>query len=189
MLAAAVFFVGTGGFATPQALNLPTASGIVRIAHELGQHSTPGQHVLDTQEKLAGIRRYLSLNVSNMAKVFRVGRPTVYSWLRDDPVLRANHAQRIDELYVLARSWRNLSIQPIGDLISRPLASGESVLDLLSAKSIDAAAIQNAFVEIAGTVNRKARRTSVVEIAKRSGFKLAPSRPITNWSSSDEVDI
>jgi hypothetical protein len=187
---AAVFFVGTGGFATAQALNyVPGAPGVVRIAHQPGQAAMTPQHVIDTQEKLAGIRRYLSLNVSNMAKTLRVGRPTVYSWLRDDPSLHANHARRIDEVYGLARAWRTISNEPLGDFLVRPLTSGGTILQLLSDKTLDEPAIQNAFLQIADAVNRKARRASVVEIAKQRGFRLAPSQPITSWASSDEVDV
>ena len=186
---AAVFLVGTGGFATAQALNCaPGAPSVVRIAHEVGG-SIGAQHVLDTQEKLAGIRHYLSANVTNMAKIFRVGRPTVYSWLRDDPGLRANHARRIDEIYEIARSWRSTSNQPIGEFMSRPLNSGATLLELLSAKSLDEPAIQSAFIQISEAASRKARRSSAAEIAKRRGFRLAPTQPITNWASKDEVDL
>lgn len=187
---AAVFIVGTGGIATAQALSyMPAAPGVVRIAHELGQHSFAAQRVLDTQEKLAGIRRYLSLNVSDMSKVLRVGRPTIYSWLRNDPSLRANHAKRIEEIYSLARKWRMASVQPVGDLITRPLASGKNLLDLLSAKNLDGSTIESAFVQIAQAANRKPRRVGVVEIAKQRGFTLAASQPARNWASSEEVDV
>ena len=187
---AAIFFVGTGGFATLQALNyVPGAPGVVQIAHHLGSGPPDVQHVLDAQEKLAGIRRYLSLNVSNMAKVFRVGRPTVYSWLRDDPTLRANHARRIDDVYRLARAWRALSNQPIGPYLAQPETSGKTVLELLSARSLDEATIQGVFAEIADAVNRRAGRASVTEIAKRRGLKLAAARPVTNWASRDEIEL
>jgi hypothetical protein len=187
---AAVFLVGTGGFATPQALNcVPGGPGVVQIAHQLGNSAPDGQHVVDTQEKLAGIRRYLSLNVSNLAKVLRVGRPTVYSWLRDDLTLRANHARRIDQVYRFARMWRALSNQPIGEFLVHPGSSGKTIFELLSAKSIDDATIRSTFAEIADAVNRRTRRASVIEIAKRRGFKLAASRPVTNWNSRDEIDV
>jgi hypothetical protein len=187
---AAVFFVGTGGFATAQTLSyIPGAPGAVRIAHELGQRTLAAQHVLDTQEKLAGIRQYLSLNVSAMSKVLRVGRPTVYSWLRDDPSLHANHARRIDEVYGLARKWRSMSNTPVGDFMSQSLSSGRTLLDLLSAKTLDESAIEKALVHVAEAVNAKARRTSVVEIAKRQGFKLTPVQPAKNWAAGDEVDV
>lgn len=186
-LLTAAFLVGTGGFATPQALNVPEVHSVARIAHELNTVST--QHLLDTQEKLAGIRRYLAVNVTEMARILRVGRPTVYSWLRDDPTLRANHARRIDEVYGLARKWRSMSYKPVGDLISRSLASGETLLDLLSAKTLDEPAIEKALSQVAEAVNSKARRASVIEIAKQRGFKLAPAQPAGNWTSGDEVDV
>jgi hypothetical protein len=182
--------VGTGGFATAQALNyLPGNPSVARIAHEPDGSIVAQQHVLDTQEKLAGIRHYLSANVTEMAKVFRVGRPTVYSWLRDDPGLRANHARRIDEIYEIARMWRSTSNKPIGEFMSRPLDSGATLLELLSANSLDESAIQSAFIQIAQAASRKAQRLSAADVAKKRGFRLAPTQPITNWASKDEVDL
>lgn len=188
-LLTAAFLVGTGGFATPQALNVPAVHSVAKIAHELVQSSIATQHLLDTQEKLAGIRQYFAVNVTDMARILGVGRPTVYSWLRDDPTLRANHARRIDEVYRLARKWRSMSNRPVGDFISRSLNSGQTLLDLLSAKTLDESAIEKALAQVAETVNNKARRASVVEIAKRRGFKLAPVQPTRNWASGDEVDV
>jgi hypothetical protein len=185
---AAVFLVGTGGFATPQALNyVPGAPSVARIAHELG--GARAQQALDTQEKLAGIRHYLSANVTHMAKILRVGRPTVYSWLRDDPGLRANHARRIDEIYEAAVTWRSVSSQPIGEFMSRPLGSGGTLLELLSAKTLDKSAIQGAFIQAAEAASRKPRRAGVAEIAKRQGFRPATRQPTTNWASKDDVDL
>ncbi len=190
-LLAAVFFVGTGGFATAQALRyVPGAPSVVRVAHELGQHCIGPKHVLDTQEKLAGIRQYFAVNMSDMAKILRVGRPTVYTWLRDAPTtLRAGHARRIDEVYGIARTWRAMSNKPVGALMSIPLSSGETLLALLSARTLDESAIEKGLAEIADAVNRKTRRASVLEIARRRGFKLATVHPIKNWASGDEVDI
>jgi hypothetical protein len=185
---AAVLLVGTGGFATAQALNyVPGDPSGVRIAHELG--GVRAQYVLDTQEKLARIRHYLSANITHMAKIFRVGRPTVYSWLRDDPSLRANHARRIDDIYEAAAMWRSASSQPIGEFMSRPLQSGDTLIELLSAKTLDKSAIQSAFIQIAEAASRKRRRASVAEIAKRHGFRSAMTQPVTNWASKDEVDV
>jgi hypothetical protein len=124
-----------------------------------------------------------------MAKIFRVGRPTVYSWLRDDPGLRANHARRIDEIYEAAAMWRSASTQPIGEFMSRPLGSGDTLLELLSAKTVDKSAIHDAFIQIAEAANRKPRRASVAEIAKRQGFRSATKQPMTNWASKDDVDV
>jgi len=188
-LLTAAFLVGTGGgFATPQALNVPAVHSVVKI-HEFAQSTVATHHLLDTQEKLAGIRRYFAVNVTAMARILRVGRPTVYSWLRDDPSLRANHARRIDEVYGLARKWRLMSNKPIGDFISRSLSSGGTLLDLLSAKTLDKSAIEKALAQVAETMNAEVRRASVVEIAKRGGFKLASVQPTKNWTSGDEVDV
>ena len=73
--------------------------------------------------------------------------------------------------------------------MSRPLDSGATLLELLSANSLDESAIQSAFIQIAQAASRKAQRLSAADVAKKRGFRLAPTQPITNWASKDEVDL
>jgi DNA-binding XRE family transcriptional regulator len=145
--------------------------------------------LLDTQEKLAGIRRYLSMNVTNLAKVLRVGRPTVYSWLREDADLRGEHAQRLEKIYRIARKWRMMSSRPVGAFLNQPLSAGETLLSLLSARTVDELAVQGAFDQIRNASSRTTRRQGVVEAAKQRGFKLATTQPRTRWSTDEELDV
>jgi hypothetical protein len=154
---AAVFFVGTGGFAlpqmaahsaNPQMINRTSSGPIeVRVIGESGE-VVDTNRLLDTQEKLAGIRRYLTINVTDMARVLLVARPTVYSWFRDETSLRGRHLQRVEAIYGIARRWRRISSQPVGIFLSQPLSSGDSLLGLLSAKALNEPKIQDAFAQI-----------------------------------------
>jgi AcrR family transcriptional regulator len=186
----AVLLVGTGGFANAHTVSW-APSGV--LPHVRVLCTTDGQidsdRLLDTQEKLAGIRRYLSMSVTDLAKVLRVGRPTVYSWLRDDADLRAEHAQRLETIYRFARKWRMMSSRPVGALLNQPSTAGETLLSLLSARTVDDLAVQGAFSQIRNASSRTTRRPSVLEVAKQRGFKLATTRPQTRWSSDDELDV
>src|ERR1700687_4713982 len=100
---AAMCVVGTGGVATAQTINYGP-SGVLQIRMPRGSDGDlDSDRMLDAQEKLAGIRRYLSMTVTDLAKAMRVGRPTIYSWLRDDASLRPEHAKRLEEIYKIAR--------------------------------------------------------------------------------------
>src|SRR5277367_160352 len=95
----AVFLVGTGGAATPRTINY-VPSGTLHVRVTRGSDSIiDSDRMLDAQEKLAGIRRYLSLSVTDLAKALHVVRPTIYSWLRDEATPRAEHAQRLEAVY------------------------------------------------------------------------------------------
>lgn len=186
----AVLLVGTGGFANAQTVSYVPSGALlpVRVLRSTDGH-IDSDRLLDTQEKLAGIRRYLSMTVTDLAKVLRVGRPTVYSWLRDDADLRAEHAQRLETIYRIARKWRTMSSRPVGAFLNQPLMAGETPLSLLSARTVDELAVQRAFSQIRNASSRTTRRPSVLEAAKHRGFKLATTQPQTRWSSDEELDV
>lgn len=195
---AAVFLVGTGGFANPQMIARSanpqiinrTSSGSfdVLVISESGE-VVDTNRLLDTQEKLAGIRRYLSMNVTDMAKALRVARPTVYSWFRDEAGLRSHHLQRVEAIYGIARRWRRISIQPVGAFLAQPLASGDSLIGLLSAKALNEPEIQEAFAQIQQALNRTSGQAGIVNTAKKRGLKLATVRPPVQWASNEDLDL
>src|SRR5664279_833341 len=79
--------VGTGGSANARMINSgpsgPIAIPIIRVS----DGNIDSDRLLEAHEKLAGIRRYMSMTVTDMAKVLHVRRPTIYSWLRNEPCL------------------------------------------------------------------------------------------------------
>lgn len=183
-----MLIVGTGGIATPRMINCVPSGPVVIRGLQVPDGNTDSDPLLDTQEKLAGIRRYLSMNVTNMARALRVRRPTVYSWLRDEPSVRPTHAQRLEVIYKVAREWRMLSSKPVGGFLNRQLASGTTLLELLSARTLDETAISAGFSQIRETLNRTPRVVSVIEVAKRRKMKLSPKKAST-WSSNAEIDV
>jgi hypothetical protein len=186
----AVLLVGTGGFASAQTVNYVPSGALL---HVRVLRSTDGNidsdRLLDTQEKLAGIRRYLSMTVTDLAKALRVGRPTVYAWLRDGADLRTEHAQRLEAIYRIARKWRMTSSRPVGTFLNQPVVSGETLLSLLSAEVPDELAIERAFSQVRNAAIRTTRRPGVLEVAKQRGLKLATAQPPTSWSSDEDLDV
>jgi hypothetical protein len=194
---AAVFLVGTGGFANPQVIARAnpqiinrTSSGPIDVrVIGVSDEVVDTNRLLDTQEKLAGIRRYLSMNVTDMARALRVARPTVYSWLRDEAGLRGHHLQRMEAIYGIARRWRRISSQPVGTFLAQPLASGDSLLGLLSAKALNEPEIQDAFAQIQKALNRSSGQAGIVDVARKRGLKLATIRPPVHWTSNEDFDL
>jgi hypothetical protein len=181
--------VGTGGFANPHLVNYaPSGPIAVRVAHTPNESMDAGSAVLDTQEKLAAIRRYLSMNLSDVAQAMHVARPTIYAWLRDDPHLRSKHAKRLDAIYRFASTWRSLSDRPVGTFLYRQTASTKTLIDLLSEKTLDNSAVHGAFSQIRESLSKSVSPRSVVDVAKARGFKLA-ERHSGGWSSNDVVDV
>jgi DNA-binding transcriptional regulator YiaG len=185
----AVFLVGTGGTATPRTINY-IPSGPQQVKVSCGADTATDSHrMLDSQEKLAGIRRYLSLSVTDLAKVLHVGRPTVYSWLRDEANLRVEHARRLESIYGLARKWKTMSSRPVGAFLNRPVASGSTLMALLSAKPLDSLEVETAYTQIQQAMGREPRHRSATYVAKQRGFKLATTQQRTSWSSAEDLDV
>jgi transcriptional regulator with XRE-family HTH domain len=180
--------VGTGGSAHARMIN-PGPSGPIAIPIILvADGNIDSDRLLDTHEKLAGIRRYLSMSVTDMAKVLHVRRPTIYAWLRNEPSLRAEHMRRLEAIYKNARAWRAISSKPVGEFLSRPLTPGPTLLALLWAKKLDEAAIASRFLQIHEALSRSPGRVTVLEAAEKHGLKLS-ARKASNWASNEEIDI
>jgi hypothetical protein len=181
--------VGTGGTANMQAVPVQTFTGPVARVCSVHVTQNEEENVLDTQEKIAGIRRYLSLNMTELANVLKVGRPTVYSWATAPITLRSAHRERIDAVYAIARDWRSLSSEPMGRMVREPnLGNGRTLIDLLSVDKLDTTAIRNGMRQIQERQGRLDRRLTVAEAAEKAGIQLA-SRLRRNWRSSGDLDV
>ena len=175
--------VGTGGVASLQTLATKTLTGSIRVVAVRDEQES----YLNTQEKIAGIRHYLSLNTTQLAEVLNVRRPTVYQWAAVPGVpLKSKHRDRLDAIYNAARAWRMLSPVPMGSLVQEPLADGRSVYDLLCEDSLDSKIIHNAMLQAKEQQDRIQKRLTVAEVAARAGVKLA-SGPRTNWRSGMDI--
>lgn len=174
--------VGTGGVASPQTLTTPMPTGSLRavaVRHEQDSY-------LSTQEKISGIRHYLSLNMTDLAAVLNVGRPTVYQWTAvPNTLLKANHRERLNAIYKAARYWRTLSAMPMGPLIREPAGDNRSMLDLLSSDRLNLQLIHSRMRQLKEMQDRFQKRLTVAQVANRAGVKLA-SRPQKNWRAGLE---
>ncbi len=180
--------VGTGGIANARVLTAQNFTGSVGTVYPAYTLRNNEPSLLTAREKIAGIKHYLSLNVTELAMVLKVARPTVYAWASTPAVPSARHRERLDAIYEIARYWRTLSNSSMGSLVREPLAGGMTVVDLLSREALDSNAAFAAMRTVKEHQSRSVRRLTVAQIADRAGVKLA-SRPRTNWRSSAELDL
>lgn len=83
-------------------------------------------------EELRYIRRHLCLNMSDLASLLGVSRPTAYAWLDGDEPEEA-HYHSIVRLSRIAKQFESLHLANIGKLLRRPVFDGRSLLDKLKA--------------------------------------------------------
>jgi DNA-binding transcriptional regulator YiaG len=135
--------VGTGGVARPQTLaeehtpanTSPSCCFRVSSIRRRAAVATLG-------EKLTFVRHYFSLNVSDLARVLRVGRPTLYSWIRGEAEPHRANQDRIDDIYEIASDWRQVTAEPIGWLGRSRSSSGQTFIEALSEERLDQAKLR-----------------------------------------------
>jgi hypothetical protein len=187
--------IGTGGVANAAVVNTviktsSSAENDIRLTIRMpGFESENGRRAaLLPQEQIVGIQRYLSLNVTDLSSALRVGRPTVYAWMRGVQPQEA-HLQRIQQLYRIARSWRAMSSSPIGAYLAARLESGASLMTQLAVETLDEGVINGYFAEIRAALNNRPRRESVLQAARRHGLRSTLSEQTKKWSSDDEFNL
>jgi transcriptional regulator with XRE-family HTH domain len=173
--------VGTGG----------TASGatVAWVAHDSLAYRViaPAQIQLnvplfvDTSERMTGLRRYFSLTVTDLARVLRVERPTIYAWLKGSSAPHSGNLRRLEKIYRLAQEWRAKSSIPMGTYVREPFDDGRSVLDYLAEEHLQERMIRYAFTEIKSRLDQEqetkhARRRSVDESARVLGFPTVSAK-------------
>ena len=187
--------IGTGGVA-----NAAVVSTVVRNNSSVDSHirltirtssyelENGRQNALLPQEQIVGIQRYLSLNVTDLSSALRVGRPTIYAWMRGVQPQDA-HLQRIEQVYRIARSWRAMSSSPVGAYLAVRLGSGSSLLTQLADETLDEGAINSSFAELRAALNNKPGRESIPQAARRHGLRSTTSERPKKWSSDDEFNL
>ncbi len=83
-------------------------------------------------EELQYIRQQLCLNMSDLASLLGVSRPTAYAWLAGDEPKEDNYTN-IVRLSRVASQFEGLDIAHLERLMRRPIFGGRSLLDKLRA--------------------------------------------------------
>lgn len=87
------------------------------------------------QFKLAYLQATFSLNPTDLHKVIKVDRKTIYNWLDadDEPVVTKPNQSRVDSLYSLAKYWRNRFRWKLPKAVKKPsgLVEALSISDLI----------------------------------------------------------
>jgi transcriptional regulator with XRE-family HTH domain len=129
----------------------------------------------EVEGALGYIKNTLSLNVSELAEVMGVTRPTVYAWAEGGNADEPNR-QRLAALKELAQEWESLCSEPLGALVRDRSEGGTRILDLIKAPELPVAEIKETFKLFAGVIEtRKASQKvdglSFRELAQRHGLQ------------------
>jgi transcriptional regulator with XRE-family HTH domain len=124
------YSIGTGGAATKR--HVFEIWRIIAAPFELVRSHIS---VRSAAEQLAFIRHYLSLSVSDLARVMGVQRPTIYAWMQNGAP-RRDSVERVAMLERIAAHWKTLADRPLGALSSLAVGrNGETFVMLLESAS------------------------------------------------------
>jgi len=114
--------------------------------------------VLSPASVLERVRAVFGLNISETAEIFGITRQTVYKWmsLNDMEQVRSHkYRDRIKKLYGAAQSWE-MNPQLKGRWLHALLPTGNTVIDILKASTVDLEALQAAYQALfASTADRR----------------------------------
>jgi transcriptional regulator with XRE-family HTH domain len=126
-----VFTAGTGGYMTAYGVEILSRwayTPYFQVEHSAKKNvdtRSPAEHV-------ANIRDVFGVNMSDLAVVLGVTRPTAYAWLKgDEPKPEA--VTRIQQLSRAADQFNEAKIPRLDKLVHRPVLNGRSLLDILKA--------------------------------------------------------
>jgi DNA-binding transcriptional regulator YiaG len=131
-----VMVAGTGGLMTiDSAVKMSKYCSIssVRIHIEDSRSANKKIDTRSTAEHIANIRDVLAINMSDLAAVFAVTRPTVYAWLEGRQEPKPEAVKRIQQLSSAADVFGQANIKRLDKLLQRPILDGRSLLDMLKA--------------------------------------------------------
>jgi len=127
----AVFIqAGTGGWITSETFDrLYVSIKEVKRNFETS-HTTTTIDSRSPHEQLNGIRDVFGLNISELANILGITRPTVYSWLQGQN-LKPEALSKIARLASVGTHIKILNIKRIDTFLHRPIFNGHSLYDKL----------------------------------------------------------
>jgi DNA-binding XRE family transcriptional regulator len=152
-------------FSEPQGSLAPSTERASDVAPAVAEEITAADH-------LFAIQNAFSLSVTQLAEVIGVSRGTVYTWMKgavDLPRKDVTEA-RLYEVWALAKEWRRRCSETLGRLVEAPVSPARaSLLDLLTKRTLDHAAIYEVLDVLALRLDAKAKeRRRAAEIAPES---------------------
>lgn len=138
--------------------------------HSFGEYSTKGSrkhHALPvTAEQLAAVQTFFGLSKTQLARVCKVQRQTIYDWYAGRFEAEGNHARRLARLYGVAERLRSDGFRPLSvRVVARALSSGNTLLDLLSADDVDGQEVGGIVAQLdEGTKIARARSAEAIRV-------------------------
>lgn len=122
---------GTGGLITIHSTEM-LGHYIYNSRIHIERSASRNVDIRSPAEHVANIRDTFALNMSELAIVLHITRPTVYAWLEGQEP-RPEAVTQIQQLSRAADEIKRMKISRFDTLLRRPILNGHSLLDILKA--------------------------------------------------------
>jgi transcriptional regulator with XRE-family HTH domain len=143
--------------------------------------SSLDDHAESTADLLVRIRAHLSLNTSELARTLGVERPTIYAWMRNAQIPRAEHRARLMTIGRLARFWTERHNEPAGKWRYAIVEENLTLVDVLSAPLLDEKSARRVLAALA----ERARATELPPMV-RSAQAIRERARERGWQALEE---
>lgn len=165
-----ISLAGTGGAVPVGNVHAKSATGgratISVLPHPIREQSK--SMYVSPDRQVSVIKQSFGLNITDLADVLNVKRPTVYEWLSGKEPRRSNQ-ERIYQLYELASGWQNSNGYNLSKYVHNPIHDGKSLYDFLSSEIIDSEKIIFVLNKLRDQIN-VSKMGSINEILRSRGF-------------------
>ncbi|MDG4549427.1 MAG: helix-turn-helix domain-containing protein [Candidatus Contendobacter sp.] len=178
-----LLLVGTGGSLNPTTAQAYPAQDFTAPTTEITQvppgetaPEEPAPAVQSLADRVSAIKAAFGLTISQLAKVLRVERQTIYDWMDEEhsPQLQEQKRERLAAIERWAAQWNALCPWPAGKGITTYQVEGATLLDLLLADVLDEARLTHVLRGLSEQVKAEWQRReerSFGEQARRRGFQ------------------
>jgi len=183
------WWLGTGGTIGKDILTVALDHLDFNLSAEDLENSIESK-ILAVDEMLAAIRSTLSLNVSELARVLKVERPTIYAWMNSESLPHRENQSKLDRLFAAAQIWLGITQNPMGNFLKSKTRSGVSFLELL-VQEFPLETLQKRMVELSREMTTKSR-VSVRDRALRHGIdltRISNQQEHTNQITGKRIDV
>ncbi len=105
--------------------------------------------MLSPKKQINDLRKNIGFNISEIAAILHVQRPTIYGWLESNRAMpRKINQKRLNEIYNICEKWFQKNLEHINCYLDRPIHNGQSLLDLLTKKNLNSKIIYAAFEQL-----------------------------------------
>lgn len=109
----------------------PNAEWFLKQSRSGQKYNIINQQVSSVGEKLDYIKSTFLLSEEQLANIVGVGRKTLFNWKNEASEPNKDKTQRIFELYMVAKNWKNAQYPITSFAFHSPVLSGQSIQDML----------------------------------------------------------